>query len=128
MTSAARKSGYEGAEAAGINRKSIRPICIGQECTEHWPAEELSAGSDLWRNGELAQPAVIFASRTVRAIEACFEGDRKIVGEEVLRPRAKRDPLGPVVARITIFEPLVHKDRHDGEPLVCLKEKVFGSD
>jgi transposase len=45
-----------------------------------------------------------------------------------LLPRAagaKRDPLVPVVVWIAILEALVYKNRHDGEPVVRLKENLL---
>ena len=58
-------------------------------------------------------------------IEPRLERQRKILGEEDFRSGAERDPLVPVVLRIAVLAPLVDEDRHDGEPVVRLKEHLF---
>src|SRR6185369_981175 len=48
-----------------------------------------------------------------------------MIGKEVLRPGAKRNPLFPVFARIAAVCTLVDEDRLDGKPVVCLNQHVF---
>ena len=111
--------------------ESVRPVGIGQERPQNWAAEKLPASSDLRRDGKFAEPAVNIG-RTVlrydvpfRVVEACFEGERKILREKDLRSRAKRRPLVPVMLRISVFAPLVEKDRHDRESVVWLKKQLL---
>src|SRR4029453_15820465 len=46
-------------------------------------------------------------------------------GKEILRPRAKRDPLVPAFSRIAVLCALVDEHRLDGKPVVCLNQHVF---
>ena len=48
-----------------------------------------------------------------------------MIGKEVLRSRAKRNPLVPVLSRIAAVRTLVDKDGLDGKPIVCLNQQVF---
>src|ERR1700678_1815928 len=48
-----------------------------------------------------------------------------MLGEENLRPHAKRNPLIPRVLRIAVFRALKEENWHDGEHVVQLKEEMF---
>src|ERR1700722_16643264 len=102
----------------------IRPVCVGQKSAQDRPAEELSACSDLRRNGKLAQPAIVLTAKA-RVVESTLERQGEMLGEKDFRSGAKRHPLVPAVLRITIFVLLVDEDWHDGEPFARLKEHLF---
>src|SRR6266851_1359930 len=104
--------------------ESFGPTCISQEGVQYGAAEKLSAGSELRGNGELAQPAVVLTA-TVRVVESSLKRKREIFGKEDFWPGTKRDPLVPVVLRITVFGSLVDENWHDGEPVVRLKDHLF---
>src|SRR5579863_5384473 len=113
-----RYSTYQAAEAA-------RPVGISQKGAQDRSAEELPAGADLRRDGELAQPTVIVANWAVGVIRTAFEGKREVFREEHFRPGAERHPLVPVMLGIAVFGPLENEDRHDGEPVVRLEEEMI---
>src|SRR5262249_53344348 len=105
--------------------ESVRPVGVGQEGTQDRPAEELSSGSDLRRDRELAQPAIVLSAPAVGMIEAALERERDVLREEEFGPGAKRHPLIPIMPGVAVLQPLVDEDRHDGEPVVRLEEEVL---
>src|SRR4030095_11329694 len=48
-----------------------------------------------------------------------------MIGKEVLRPGAKREPLVPAFSRIAVLCALVDEHPLDGKPVVCLNQHVF---
>src|SRR5262249_32797869 len=84
-------------DAAHESTQTIRPARVSQERAQHRTAEELAAGSDLRRNGELSQPAIELAGAAVGVIGTAFKRKRKILGKEHLRPGAERYPVVPAV-------------------------------
>src|SRR5262249_19602379 len=114
-----RNSTYKSAQ-------SIRPVRVSQKCAKDRAAEELASSSDLWRDREFPEPAIVLASTAARVIKAALERERKALGEENLRPRAERRPLVPAVLRISIPRALKNEDWHDGKLVVRLKQNIFG--
>src|SRR5713101_2367490 len=69
--------------------------------------------------------AVLRKNKAFGVVESGLERQRDVFGEKDFWPRAKRDPLVPVVLRIPVFAALVDENWHDGELLVRLKEHLF---
>ncbi len=76
------------------------------------------------RDCEFAQPAVVLTA-TLGVVESPLECEGEIFVKEDLRSRTKRDPLIPVVSRITVLGSLVDEDGHDRESVVGLKDHLF---
>src|SRR5439155_3669129 len=106
--------------------QSIRPVCVSHECPEHRTAEELLSRPNLRSDGELAQPSIVsWRDLAVGVIESSFERQREILGEEHFRPCSERDPLLPRMLWVAIFRALVNENRHDGEPVIRLKQYLL---
>src|ERR1700722_19242598 len=57
--------GHTAYEAA----KAVRPICVGNEGTQHRPAEKLTPRSDLRRQSKFAQPPFVLANAALCMIK-----------------------------------------------------------
>src|SRR5262249_54421478 len=101
-------------DAAHEAAKPVGPAGVGDECTEHGPAEELPARCDLRGQGVLAEPALVLARAALGVVETGLEREGDMPREEDLRPRADRHPLVPAVLGVAVASALVDEDRHDG--------------
>src|SRR5262249_17301095 len=80
--------------------QTVRPACVSCECPKNRPAEELAARTDLRRNCEFPEPAIVLSGTAARVIEPTFKCQRKVFRKEELWPRSKRCPLIPAVSWI----------------------------
>src|SRR4029453_9512710 len=88
--------------------------------------EELAAGANLWRDRDLAQPALVCVAAAARVIETTFDSQRHEFGEEQFGPRAEGDPLVPPDVRIAGPCALIDGNRHDREGVVRLEQHLSG--
>src|ERR1700733_6489203 len=75
--------------AAYQTAKAVRPVRIGDEGTQHWPAEKLAPRSDLRSQGKLPQPPIVLANSALCMIKPGFERQGKMLAEKHDRPRPK---------------------------------------
>src|SRR5262249_51142815 len=73
-----------------------------------------------------AQPAFVLAIAATGTVESSLKRHRDMIGKEVLRPGAKRNPLVPFILWIAALRTLVDEHRLNGKLIVWLQQEVLG--
>src|SRR5215469_8538491 len=111
--------------AAYKSPQSIGPVRVSEERAQNRTAEELPPRSNLWRDRDFPQPAVVLPSTTAGVINTTFKCQGKMLCKEDLRPGADRHPLIPTVLRVAIPRALKNENWHDGKPVIRLKQHLL---
>ena len=108
-----------------VTSESIRPVGIRHKKAQDRTAHEEASRADLRGDRDFAEPASLEAAAPGHAIETGIESERKVLGEEDLRPGAEGVPLRRAVLRVPVAGPLIDEKGHNSERLIRLDQKIF---